>query len=222
MLDQGQFRKAPRLSRLLRYLVERWQAGAERDTTEYGIGIAVFDRAPLAYSTGDDPIVRVQIGRLREKLRTYYAGPGRNDGIVISIPIRSYMPVIRQRSGSPQEQRPDYLLAMHTLRCASGADSGTALAAGLSDELSHRLFLSFGDHVLLPLSGAARDGADYRLEGSVRIEAQLIRVAVRLTNTQSGAMVWSDQLDRHGSPGIAMQEELARAICAGLKDYFTS
>jgi len=222
ILDHEQFRRAPRLSRLLRFLVERWLTGTDRDTTEYGIGIEVFDRDTASYSTGDDPIVRVQVGRLREKLRAYYAGPGRNDGIVISIPFRSYMPVIRQRGDAPHDERSGYMLAVHALRNASAAEAGTHFAHGLSDELSHRLFLTFGDHVLLPLAEAAANAAAYRLEGSVRIEEQVARVAVRLTNTLSGAIVWSEQLDREGPPNIAMQEDLARALCTAIEDYLTS
>lgn len=223
ILNNDMFRKAPRLSRLLRFLVERWQAGAERDTTEYGIGIEVFDRDPARYSTGEDPIVRVQVGRLREKLRAYYAGPGRQDGIVISIPIRSYMPVIRRRGGDAHEQHASYMLAVYELRNASAPVAGLPFAQGLSEELSHHLFRAFGDHVLFHHSAHGDpDGADYRLEGSVRIDEQLVRAAVRLTNTQSGAIVWSEQLDRSGLPGIAMQEDLARAICSALTAFFAS
>jgi len=221
ILNNEMFRKAPRLSRLLRFLVERWQAGAERDTTEYGIGIEVFDRNPACYSTGDDPIVRVQVGRLREKLRAYYAGPGRNDGIVISIPIRSYMPVIRRRGTGSHEQHASYILAVHELRNAGTAAAAAPFAQGLSEELGHHLFCAFGDHVQFHhLGQGAPDGADYRLEGSVRIDEGLVRAAVRLTNTQTGSLVWSEQLDRNGTPGIAMQEDLAHTVCAALKAFF--
>jgi TolB-like protein len=223
MLNNDIFRKAPRLSRLLSFLVDRWQQGAERDTTEYGIGIEVFDRDPAAYSTGEDPIVRVQVGRLREKLRAYYAGPGRNDGIVISIPIRSYMPVIQRRGDGSPDQPSGYMLAVHELRSVSTAPAGAPFAQGLSEELSYHLFRAFGDHVLFhQISAAAPDGADYRLEGSVRIEADLVRAAVRLTNAQSGVIVWSEQLDRTGAAGIPMQEDLARAICCALQAFFAA
>jgi len=223
LLNNDLFRKAPRLSRLLRFLVESWLAGAERATTEYGIGIEVFDRNPASYSTGEDPIVRVQVGRLREKLRVYYAGPGRNDGIVISIPIRSYMPVIRRRGAATQEQHASYMLAVHELRNAGASAAGAPFAQGLSEELSHHLFRAFGDHVLFhQVIQGEPDGADYRLEGSVRLDEELVRAALRLTNTQSGTIVWSEQLDRNGPPGIAMQEDLARTVCAALKDFFAS
>lgn len=226
ILHDELFRKAPRLSRLLRFLVDRWLKGAERDTTEYGIGIEVFDRNPSSYSTGEDPIVRVQVGRLREKLGAYYAGPGRNDGIVISIPIRSYMPLIRRRPSQPRDHEPGYTLAFYALRSISPAPAGALFTQGLSEELSHRLFLSFGERVLfhqcLPPAGEAwPDGADFRLEGSIRIDDELVRAALRLTHTQTGALVWSEQLDRQGPPGIAMQEDLARTISGALSDYFT-
>lgn len=58
------------MSRLLAYLVERAITDCARDTSEYAIGIGVFDRDPLHYSPGEDPVVRVQVGRLRTKLKT--------------------------------------------------------------------------------------------------------------------------------------------------------
>lgn len=69
--------------------------------------------------------------------------------------------------------------------------------------------------------GQTRPAAASRLlEGSVRIDGDLLRVAVRLIDAGSGAIVWSEQLDRHGTPGIARQENLAMAICTILRDYF--
>ena len=39
-----------------------------------------------------DPIVRVQAGRLRQKLERYYRGEGLTDAIVIGLPKGAYVP----------------------------------------------------------------------------------------------------------------------------------
>lgn len=219
------FCKAHRLSGLLQFLVEKCLEGSTRDTTEYGIGIDVFDRDPAVYSTGDDPIVRVQVGRLREKLKSYYAGAGSCDDVVIAIPPGSYMPVIRRAAASLGRLETRRLLAIRPLRSVGDAAAGTAFARGLSEELSYRLFREFGDKVVSygfpqERGGRPTDVSSHLLEGSVRFDGDLVRTAVRLIDAASGAIVWSVQQDRRGNPGIPLQEDLAESICAALNQYF--
>jgi hypothetical protein len=56
------------MARLLIFLVNKTMTGAERETSEYAIGIEVFDKDPATYSTYEGSVVRVQIKRLRCKL----------------------------------------------------------------------------------------------------------------------------------------------------------
>src|SRR5581483_775259 len=84
------FTSAPRKGQLLRYLVERALAG--EPTTEYAIGVDIFER-PASFNPGDDSIVRTETTRLRQKLRDYYASHPRSDGFRIELPPRSYTPV---------------------------------------------------------------------------------------------------------------------------------
>src|SRR3954470_5144645 len=72
LLDDAAFRRAPTHSRLLRYLVERKTAGDDGALCEAGIAMAVFQRDPASYDAETDPIVRVSIGRLRDRLAKHY------------------------------------------------------------------------------------------------------------------------------------------------------
>jgi TolB-like protein len=83
---------ATRLSRLLKYTVERTLAGEGNQLKEYVLGVEVFDRPP-SYDPRLDSIVRVEARRLRAKLEEYYQGPGAASPLVISIPRGSYVPV---------------------------------------------------------------------------------------------------------------------------------
>ncbi|MEC5218929.1 hypothetical protein RCH09_003904 [Actimicrobium sp. GrIS 1.19] len=94
ILASAGFARAQRMQELLRFLVEKQMTGAVRETSEYAIGIEVFERDAATYSTCEDPIVRVQIGRLREKLRHYYATAGAQTTLRFAIPVGSYMPTI--------------------------------------------------------------------------------------------------------------------------------
>ena len=68
------FVNADRLSRFLRFVVERTLAGEGDQLKEYLLGTEVFDR-PSDYDPRLDSIVRVEARRLRAKLAEFYAGP---------------------------------------------------------------------------------------------------------------------------------------------------
>src|SRR6188768_4077661 len=72
LLEDAAFRRAPTHSRLLRYLVERKAAGDHGALCEAGIAMAVFQRDPASYDAETDPIVRVSVGRLRDRLARHY------------------------------------------------------------------------------------------------------------------------------------------------------
>jgi tetratricopeptide (TPR) repeat protein len=84
------FRNSERRNQLLRYTVERALAG-EQSLKEYTLGVEVF-RKPESYDPRLDPIVRVEFGRVRQKLKEYYDSDGRNDPVRIEYPPRSYLP----------------------------------------------------------------------------------------------------------------------------------
>lgn len=89
------FAAAERLSRLLRFTVEQAMAGGGNRLKEYHLGVALFER-PDDFDPRIDPIVRVEVSRLRARLKEYYEGEGREDPIFIEYPRRSYAPVFRQ------------------------------------------------------------------------------------------------------------------------------
>jgi TolB-like protein len=93
------FANAERMSRFLRYVVERAIAGESEQIKEYAIGVDVFGRS-ADYDPRLDSIVRVEARRLRSKLDEYYAGEGRNDEVVISIRRGTYVPVFEHKAAA--------------------------------------------------------------------------------------------------------------------------
>ncbi len=102
ILASDSFVNAGRLSRLLRFLVERTLDGHAGDIKEFLVGTEVFDRGP-DYDPRLDSIVRVEMRRLRTKLDEYYAGPGVDDPIVIKARRGSYVPLFETRRKEPLE-----------------------------------------------------------------------------------------------------------------------
>ena len=95
------FARNERLSRFLRFVVERHLEGRDSEIKESLLAIEVFGRLP-GYDPKQDPIVRTEARRLRARLREYYLGDGKNDALVIDLPKGGYVPVIR-----PSQPRPE-------------------------------------------------------------------------------------------------------------------
>jgi hypothetical protein len=68
-----------RLSRFLRFVVERHLEGKNHELKESVIATEIFGRR-ADYNPKHDAIVRTEAGRLRARLSEYYGGEGRSDG----------------------------------------------------------------------------------------------------------------------------------------------
>jgi TolB-like protein/Flp pilus assembly protein TadD len=80
---------SPRLSRLLRFLVDETLIGRGEQLNEYEIAEKVFERSGR-FDPLNDSIVRVQVAKLRTKLRAIYLEGGHP--LQIELPARSYLP----------------------------------------------------------------------------------------------------------------------------------
>lgn len=99
------FTSSRRRGRLLRYLVEHSLAGEADGINEYAIGVDVFDKPP-SFDPRIESIVRTEAGRLRQKLREYYAAEGSGNRVSIEIPLRSYKPVFSFREAEVSRPAP--------------------------------------------------------------------------------------------------------------------
>jgi hypothetical protein len=71
--------------RLLSYLTDKALAGEAEHLKEYTIALEAFAKPP-SYDPRHDSVVRIQLGRLRQKLTQYYLAEGSADPIVVSLP----------------------------------------------------------------------------------------------------------------------------------------
>jgi excisionase family DNA binding protein len=85
ILQSDALRASQGLRRLFEYLAKRSLAGDGAQLKEYSIGIDAFGKPP-EYDPRRDSTVRIQAGRLRQKLADYYAGDGRSDPLLIELP----------------------------------------------------------------------------------------------------------------------------------------
>lgn len=73
------------LRRLLRFLAERSASGEADELKEYIVAIEGLGK-PASYDPRHNSAVRIQVGRLRQKLADYYRAEGLDDPIIIDIP----------------------------------------------------------------------------------------------------------------------------------------
>jgi len=84
ILASPEFEATDRMRDFLRFVVEEKLAGRAQSLNAYTIAIAVFDRDEEFNGT-NDPIVRIQAGRLRRALERYYLTAGAQDPVRITV-----------------------------------------------------------------------------------------------------------------------------------------
>jgi hypothetical protein len=78
-------RSSELLRQLLRFLAQKSAAGEADNLKEYVIAVDALGK-PTTYDPGHDAAVRIQVGRLRQKLAEYYRTEGKDDTAVIDLP----------------------------------------------------------------------------------------------------------------------------------------
>jgi len=96
---------------LLKHLVEETLAGRGAQIKGYSVALAVFGRSDT-FDPGADPVVRLEAGRLRRALDTYYVDAGQSDTVRIKIPKGGYVAhfewlAVDPSGSSPANRIPD-------------------------------------------------------------------------------------------------------------------
>jgi hypothetical protein len=94
MLSSKTFESSETQRRLLQYLAEKALSGEADRLKEYIVGLEAFGK-PSTYDPQEDSIVRTQTGRLRGKLREYYATEGKNDQVVVELPKGGFKLIVQ-------------------------------------------------------------------------------------------------------------------------------
>jgi TolB-like protein len=123
-LASANFARSERLSRFLRFVVERHLAGRDDELKESVIAMEVFGNRD--YDPKQDSIVRTEAGRLRARLAEYYVGSGSGEPVVFELPKGGYVPVFRQIEKAPALRKirpPRRWLLPAVLGCALAASA---------------------------------------------------------------------------------------------------
>jgi TolB-like protein len=240
ILSSSMFSTADRMTRFLRFVVEETLAGrgdGGDDLNELLLGMAVYDR-DRKFDPRVDSIVRVDAGRLRAKLREFYASEGLNSSIGIEIPKGSYKAVFKRLQGTDPPNLPrlrtEEAVAAKPLAVLPFVDLSPQrdhefLGDGIVEELIHALSSIPGIRVVsltsvLALKNDRMDvkelgrqlGVECFIEGSVRRVNRRIRIMVRLTDAATGFHTWSKAYALVSRDVFATQEKVSKAIVEAL------
>lgn len=105
IVDSETFRSAPTLQLLLRFLAVKVLDEHAHEIKEYTIGVEALGRRQ-DFDPKNDPIVRVQVYRLRQKLKEYYDVEGSQDSLLVEIPKGHYLPRFETLPALPSGLRP--------------------------------------------------------------------------------------------------------------------
>jgi TolB-like protein/Flp pilus assembly protein TadD len=227
ILASDVFRRSPHASRLLTYLVDCAIAGSV--PKEYVIATDALGRSP-DFDPRTDPVVRVEVRRLRQKLLEYYAEAGRDSSLVLDLPKGGYGLTWRDRP------RPDEPLSIAVLpfENLTGDPSKEYFVDGLTEELTSELARAVELRVVARTSAFvfknrptdARDvgrrlNVSNLVEGSVRWSNGRIRATLQLVETESGFHRWAETHEVAEHDILGCQQELAarlrEALLLGIK-----
>lgn len=213
LLSSATFSSANRLRRFLQFVVEKALAGESDRLKEYVIGVEVYDR-DIEYDPRVDSIVRVEAGRLRTKIREYYASDGQADIVLIRLPKGGYSPefVLRDsaESQSLQNQTTDSIpdSTNNASTALSKPGTRTAVLAGALVTLLGLLVVAWqmdsGDFLapaatemriaVLPFHSASGRQADLIMAARVteRVTAELVRIGSLGVVSSTSALQFKD------------------------------
>jgi adenylate cyclase len=248
VLASPEFHATDKMRDFLRYVVEERLAGRSHRLKGYTIAVNVFGRSE-DFDATNDPIVRIQAGRLRRALERYYLVGGVSDPILIDIPKGRYIPRFTIRSApergkgepverlarSPAEPARGPSLAVLPFENLTDDPQQLALTTGLTEELITEL-TRFQDISVIPCQPARRPaglpsepaelgqgvGARFVLQGSVRRDTEAIKVAAHLTDTVDRRRVWADShtLPLEAGHLIATQEDIAQRVVTAIASEY--
>ena len=231
------FRRSQRHRQFLHHIVWAALAGRHEQLKEVIIGLEVFGRALATYDPRHDPIVRVEAGRVREKLARFYAAEGANEAFEIVIPVGGYMPLFARRKAAARSVRPIASLAVLPFTVLSNDPSDVSFSIGFADQLIDTLGRVPGLKVVGRVSafkaGENRSdlkaigkllGVTHAVEGSIQRSGERMRCIAQLSRARDGVRIWSQRFERDkatDADSFHFQDTIADAVFAAVVAWST-
>ena len=248
ILNSSEFSRSTKLKRFLQFIVEQTLTGRENKIKGYTIALEVYGKTD-DFESEKDPIVRVEARRLRRLLDHYYRNDGKQDPILIQVPIGRYVPIFASNLPSAAADRKiahlDNTLTSNqqgiplisVLPFESVCDDAKIdyFAIGLTEEIvaditryencrvvDFRTIASDQDRPF-DISDISRSHiADYVLTGKVQKSGHIVKVTASLADTQAGTNLWakSYKQELNMTNLFDVQDEITHQVVATIADHF--
>ena len=93
VLSSSEFRNCKRVSQLLKHIIKTHLENKSESLTGIAIAQDLFGKDEY-FDPAKDPVVRVNMARLRKMLKAYYKNEGAENPLKITIPLGAYKPNI--------------------------------------------------------------------------------------------------------------------------------
>ncbi|MDW5290589.1 hypothetical protein [Formosa sp. PL04] len=222
ILSSKPFSKSAVLTKFLKFIVEETLEGHTQNLKEYTIAVSALGKS-ADFDPQSNATVRINAGRLRRLLHTYYAGPGSIDPMKIEVVKGTYVPMFRSHLVKPKTvitgksepmaqtkpltfSRSKLTLAILPFRNLLPDDEYQFFVDGFGEELTrifsaseeiavvaHFSTLKYATHIEDIRIVGADLGVHYVIVGSVKRSATKIRVNVGLVETMNGMQIWAKE-----------------------------
>jgi TolB-like protein len=239
ILKSKGFRKSRNLKDFLQFVVKETTGGNGDQLKQYTIATSALNRG-FDFDPQKDPIVRIQAGRLRQQLANYYREEGKNDELIIGVPIGTYIPefLSKETVSSNKLQNNKSLplvpsISVLPFKNLSGIESNQYIADGFSEELTMALSL-FKNIIVIRASKKTSDYYEnqntsgeflkerFILDGSIRFSSAKIKVVVTLTDANNNEVLWSSDFFENYEleKVIDIQEKVAQKVATTIADVY--
>jgi len=168
------FRHSHQHRQFLRHLVDCKLTGRLTALREIALAIEFFRRPASTYDPKVDAVVRVEAGRLRQRLDRYYHGEGAGAPFEISLEKGSYLPTFRLRAPDATLAGAQPCVAVLPLPAASAEQPDLQWAEALTDEIVQTLSRLPHVRVLGPESAVAADVATSPADARAQLKVMWI------------------------------------------------
>jgi hypothetical protein len=222
--------RASHLRAILLFTVRHAILDPENPIPEFDIAYHVLGRRS-DFNPLDDNIVRVQMGHLRKKLDHYFSTEGKDEEVLIAIPLGSYKPVFSNRAEfgvpsppiaephAPKRENPEN--GDEELVSPTVAETHSAVAAIPATPRQHRWMVAG-----LIVSGLVIVALSFALFTQISRERALRRSMFGWQFKPSVAAFWSEFMDTRPATDVVMADssfslvQLISKKSFSFQDYF--
>jgi TolB-like protein len=187
--------------------------------------VHVFDKRG-EFDPHSDPTVRVEAGRLRARLNSYYESEGIKDFVRITLPPKTYTLEIKVQVRS-EDLGPSFLngevrsLGVSQFSVAGEDKAAHQFAGSLCAELLHQLALTQAFRTVLidaqqQASDSERAALDAAVQGSVVVAGDRTRINAYLLRSSNRSVLYSESFENRTEDLVGAIERIAAAIVEGL------